>query len=61
MERTSPLRSSRRDGQKTYMERLIRSPDEGVRPLERCSVVASSDSSRDVRLSEVPIGNFREA
>jgi hypothetical protein len=34
---TSPLCSSHRDGQKTYMERLIRSPDEGVNyPLTLC-------------------------
>jgi len=51
---TSPLRSSRRDGQKTYMECLIWSPDEEVMPSERCLVVGSSDPSRDFRLSEVP-------
>jgi hypothetical protein len=32
---------------KTYMERLSQSPDEGVMPLERCSVVRTSDSSPD--------------
>ena len=55
MERTSPLRSSHRDGQKK-MERLIQSLDEEVMPPERCFVVESSDPSRDFRLSEVPIG-----
>jgi hypothetical protein len=31
------LHSSRRDGQKTYIEHLIRSPDEGVNcPLPLC-------------------------
>ena len=54
MKKTSPLRSSRRDGQKTYMERLIQSPDEEVMPSERCLVVGSSDPSQDFRLSEVP-------
>jgi hypothetical protein len=43
MEWTSPLRSSRRDGQKIYMERLIRSPNQGVMPQERCSVIGTSD------------------
>ena len=38
MKRTSPLRSSRRDGQKTYMERIIRNPDKEVMPSERCLV-----------------------
>ena len=56
MKWTSPLRSSRQDGQKTNMERLIRSPDEEVMPSERCLVVKSSDPSRDFRLSEVPTG-----
>jgi hypothetical protein len=28
---------------KTYMKCLIRSPDEGAMPLERCSVVGTSD------------------
>jgi len=56
MKWTSPLRSSRLDGQKTYMEHLIRSPDEEVMPSERCLVVGSSDPSRDFRLSEVPMG-----
>jgi hypothetical protein len=49
MERTSPLRSSRRDDKKTYMEHLIRSPDEGVTSLERCSAIRTSDPSRDSR------------
>jgi hypothetical protein len=31
------------------MERLIRSPDEGVMPPERCSIVGTSDPSRDFR------------
>ena len=44
--------SSRRS--KTYMECLIRSPDEEVMPSERCLGVGSSDTSRDFRLSEVP-------
>jgi hypothetical protein len=35
---------------KTYMERLIRSPDEGVMPPKRCSAVGTSDPSRDFRL-----------
>ena len=39
MERTSPLRSSHRDGQKTYMERLIQSPDEGVMPRKDASLL----------------------
>ena len=56
VKQTSPLRSSRRDSQKTYMERLIRSPDEEVMPSERCLVVESSDPSRDFRLSEVSTG-----
>ena len=56
VKRTSPLRSSRRDGQKTYMECLIRSPDEEVMPSKRCSVVESSDSSRDFRLLKVSTG-----
>ena len=56
MKRTSPLCSSRRDDQETYMECLIRSPDEEVMPSERCHVVGSSDPSRDFRLSEVPMG-----
>ena len=56
VKRTSPLCSSRRDGQKTYMERLIQSPDKEVMPSERCLVVGSSDPSRDFRLSEVPTG-----
>ena len=56
VKRTSPSCSSCRDGQKTYMERLIQSPDEEVMPLERCLVVGSSDPSRDFRLSEVPTG-----
>ena len=56
MKWTSPLLSYHRDGQKTYMERLIRSPDEEVMPSERCLVVGSSDPSRDFRLSEVPTG-----
>jgi hypothetical protein len=43
MKWTSPLRSSRQDGQKTYIERLIRSPNEGFMPLERCSAVGTSD------------------
>ena len=54
MKLTISLRSSRRDGQKTYMECLIRSPDKEVMPSERCLVVGSSDPSRDFRLSEVP-------
>ena len=54
MKRTSPLCSSRRDGQETYIEYLIRSPDEEVMSSERCLVVGSSDPSRDFRLSEVP-------
>ena len=60
MKRTSPLRSSHRDGQKTYMERLIQSSDEEVMPSERCLVVGSSDPSWDFRLSKVPtcIGTF---
>jgi hypothetical protein len=49
MERTSPLRSSHRDGQKTYMEHLIRSPDEGVMPLKRCSAIGTPDPSWDFR------------
>ena len=48
--------SSRRDGQKTYMKRLIRSLDEEVMPSERSLVVRSSDPSRDFRLSEVSTG-----
>ena len=56
MKWTSQLHSSHQDGQKTYMERLIRGPDEEVMPLERCLVVGSSDTSRDFRLSEVPTG-----
>jgi len=46
--------SSRRS--KTYVERLIQSPDEGVIPPERCSVVGSSDPNRDFRQSEVTTG-----
>jgi hypothetical protein len=38
-----------RDSQKTYMERLIRSRDEGVMPPEKCSVVGTFDPSRDFR------------
>jgi hypothetical protein len=38
-----------RDGQKAYMERLIRSPDEGVMPLKRCYAVETPDPSRDFR------------
>jgi hypothetical protein len=49
IEWTLPLRSSRRDGQKTYMERLIQSPDEGVMPSERCSVVRTSGPSWNFR------------
>ena len=56
VKRTSPLCSSHRDGQKTYMECLIRSPDEEVMPSERCLVVGSSDPCRDFRLSDVPTG-----
>jgi hypothetical protein len=67
VKRTSSLRSSRRDGQKTYMERLIRSPDEGVMPLERCCAVGTSDPSRDLWRSGLltrvgtfdPCQNFR--
>jgi hypothetical protein len=46
MERTLPLRSSHRDGQKTYVERSL---DERGMPLERCSVVRTSDPSREFR------------
>ena len=62
MEQTSSLRSSRRDGQKTYMECLIQSPDEEVMSSERYLVVGSFDPSRDFRLSEVPmgVGTFRK-
>ena len=56
MKRTISLRFSRRDGQETYMECPIRSPDEEVMPSERCLGVESSDPSRDFRLSEVPTG-----
>jgi hypothetical protein len=45
VKQTSPLCSSRWDSQKTYMERLIRSPNEGVMPPERCSVVGTTDPS----------------
>jgi len=38
------------------MERLIRSPNEGVMPPERCSVVGCSNPSWDFRLSEVLTG-----
>jgi hypothetical protein len=38
------------------MERVIQSPNEGVMPPERYSVVGSSDLSWDFRLSEVPTG-----
>ena len=54
MDFTIAFLSSRRS--KTYMERLIRSPDEEVMPSERCLVVGSSDPSRDFRLLEVPTG-----
>ena len=51
---TSPLRSSRRDGQKTYMERLIRSPDEGVNcPLPLCG---NQNLWPSTRTSEFRIG-----
>jgi len=43
VEQTLPLRSSRRDGQKTYMKCLIWSSDEEVMPSRRYSVVRSSD------------------
>ena len=46
MERTSLLRSSRRDGQKTYMERLIRSLDEGVVPSRKSHPTRTSDPVR---------------
>jgi hypothetical protein len=36
---TSPLRRSRRDNRNAYVERLVRSPDEGVIVLERTSPV----------------------
>jgi hypothetical protein len=51
MEQTSPLRFSRQDDQKSFTERLIRSPDEGVMPPERCSAIGTSDPSRDFRRS----------
>jgi hypothetical protein len=49
MEWTSLLHSPHRDSQKTHMECLIRNPDEGFMPLERCSAVETSDSSRGFR------------
>jgi hypothetical protein len=49
VEQTSPLCSSRRDGQKIYMERLIWSLDEEVMPSRRCSAIGSSDKRREFR------------
>jgi hypothetical protein len=51
-ERTSPLHFSRRADQKTYMERPIWGPDEGVMPPKRCSVVGTfgSHTSQNCRL-----------
>ena len=50
MKLTISLRSSRRDGQKTYMERPIWSLDKGVMPPGRLLCC------RQFRLSKVPIG-----
>jgi hypothetical protein len=53
VKRTSPLRSSHRDDQKTYMKRLIRGPDKEVMPredallLKASTRVGSSDTRRE--------------
>ena len=44
---TAPLRRSRQDDRNAYIERLIRSPDEGVMPPRRPA--PRSDRSRPVR------------
>ena len=44
---TAPLRRSRRDDRNAYIERIIRSPDEGVTPPRRPA--PRSDRSREVR------------
>jgi hypothetical protein len=67
VKRTSPLRSSHRDDQKTYMKRLIRGPDKEVMPredallLKASTRVGSSDTRREFwQTSEVPtfVGSF---
>ena len=57
---TSPLHSSCWDGQKTYMERLIRSPDEEVMPSERCLVVGTSDCQEFWRVSGL-LGSLKKS
>jgi hypothetical protein len=77
VQRTSPLRSSRQDGQKkTYMERPIWGPDEGVMPprkyLSGLPVLPVRDRNfrwlaeegavlRENKLPEVPVGVYSES
>ena len=59
---TAPLSRSRRDDRNAYIERIIRSPDEGVmtprRPAPRSD---RSDRSRAVRPVQRPVGPVRNA
>ena len=55
---TVPLRRSRRDDRNAYIERLIRSPDEGVMPPRRPAPRSDrSDRSRAVRPVQRPVRN----
>ena len=56
---TAPLRRSRRDDRNAYIERLIRSPDEGVMPPRRPA--PRSDRSRAVRPVQRPVRPVRNA
>ena len=59
---TTPLRRSRRDDRNAYIERLIRSPDEGVMPPGRPAPRSKrSDRSRAVRPVQRPFRPVRNA
>ena len=54
---TAPLRISRRDHRNAYIERLIRSPDEGVMPPRRPAPRSDrSDRSSPVRNAQSELG-----
>ena len=59
---TAPLRRSRRDDRNAYIERLIRSPDEGVMPPRRPAPRSDrSDQSKAVRPVQTPVRPVRNA
>jgi len=59
---TAPLRRSRRDNRNAYIERPIRSPDEGVMPPGRPAPRSDrSDRSRAVRPVQRPVRPVRNS